>query len=97
MPSAARFFIPQVTLSLLESLSYGNALLCSDIPENTSVAEDKAVYFQKGNVDDLAQKLQSLCDDRGLVEKVRAGADEFILNKYSWQDVVKLTGELYQK
>ena len=86
-----------MSLCLLESLAYRNALLCSDIPENTAVAEDKAVYFQKGNVDDLAEKLQALCDDSELVEQVRNGADEFILNKYSWQDVAKSTCELYKK
>ena len=69
-----------MSLCLLESLAYKNALLCSDIPENTSVAEDKAMYFKKGDVDDLAEKLKLLCDDSELVEKLRDGADEFILN-----------------
>ena len=86
-----------MSLCLLESLAYKNALLCSDIPENTAVAEDKAIYFEKGNVEDLAKKLQALCDDAGLVEKVREGADEFILNKYNWQDVAKATCEIYKK
>jgi len=86
-----------MSLCLLESLAYKNALLCSDIPENTSVAEDKAVYFQKGNVKDLAEKLQVLCDDRHLVENLRDGVDEFILNKYSWQDAAKATCRLYEK
>ena len=86
-----------MSLCLLESLAYKNALLCSDIPENTSVAEDKAIYFEKGNVSDLAKKLQKLCDDKSLVEKYRDGVDEFILSKYSWQDVARATAELYQK
>ena len=86
-----------MSLCLLESLAYGNTLLCSDIPENTAVAEERAVYFQKGNIDDLAEKLKILCDDSELVEKLRDGVDEFILNKYSWHDVAKSTCELYQK
>ena len=86
-----------MSLSLLESLAYKNALLCSDIPENTSVAEDKVIYFRKGNVDDLALKLKELCDESGLVEKMREGVDEFILNKYSWQDVAESTCMLYKK
>ncbi len=85
-----------MSLCLLEALAYKNALLCSDIPENTAVAEDRALYFRKGNIDDLAEKLQSLCDDSALVEKYRDGVDEFILNKYSWQDVAKATVQLYQ-
>lgn len=86
-----------MSLSLLESLAYKNVLLCSDIPENTAVAEDKAVYFKKGDVVDLASKLQSLCDDSALVEKTREGVDEFILSKYSWQDVAEATCRLYNK
>ena len=86
-----------MSLCLLESLAYRNTLLCSDIPENTAVAEDRAVYFQKGNIDDLAEKLKALCDDSEFVEKFRDGVDEFILNKYSWQDVAKETVKLYQK
>ena len=86
-----------MSLCLLESLAYKNALLCSDIPENTAVAEDRAVYFKKGNIEDLAEKLMALCDDSELVENLRDGVDEFILNKYSWQDVAKSTCELYQK
>ena len=86
-----------MSLCLLESLAYKNALLCSDIPENTSVAEDKAIYFGKGNISDLAEKLKKLCDDKSLVEKYRDGADEFVLNKYSWRDVAEKTVELYEK
>ncbi|MBR6572625.1 MAG: glycosyltransferase family 4 protein [Clostridia bacterium] len=86
-----------MSLCLLESLAYKNALLCSDIPENTLVAEDKAIYFKKGNVDDLATKLQTLCDNRELVEKHRDGVDEFILSKYNWLDVAGATYELYKK
>ena len=86
-----------MSLCLLESLAYRNALLCSDIPENTSVAEDKAIYFKKGDINDLAGKLQTLCDDSALVQSFREGSDEFILSKYSWQDVAKATSELYQK
>jgi glycosyltransferase involved in cell wall biosynthesis len=86
-----------MSLCLLEALAYSNALLCSDIPENTATAEDKALYFKKGDVDDLADKLRTLCDDDSVAEKLRRGADEFILNKYSWQDVAKSTYELYKK
>ena len=86
-----------MSLCLLEALAYRNALVCSDIPENTSVAEDKAIYFEKGNVHDLAERLQTLCNDSTLVENTKNGVDEYILNKYSWQDVAKATCELYKK
>ena len=86
-----------MSLCLLEALAYGNALLCSDIPENKTVAEDKAIYFEKSNIEDLADKLQSLCDDSSIVESYREGASEFILGKYSWQEVAESTIKLYKK
>lgn len=86
-----------MSLCLLEALAYGNALLCSDIPENTAVAEDKAVYFQKGNVEDLTEKLRILCSDSHAAEMLRDGADTYILKKYSWQDAAEATCRLYDK
>lgn len=89
--------IEGMSLSLLEALAYGNAVLCSDIPENTSVTEDKAVTFRKSDVKDLAKKLQTLCDDEAFVHALKNGVDEFILGKYNWNDIAKTTFTLYQK
>ena len=86
-----------MSLSLLEALSYGNAVLCSDIPENTLVTEDKAVTFKKSCVEDLKEKLQAMCDDAELVSQKKQGVSEWILAKYSWSDVAALTCEQYQK
>ena len=47
-------------LSLLEAMSYGNCCLVSDIPECAEVVEDKALIFQKSNVEDLQEKLQEI-------------------------------------
>lgn len=89
--------IEGMSISLLEALAYGNAVLCSDIPENTLVTEDKAMHFQKSNVADLANKLQLLCDDEAIVNQLKNGADDFILSKYNWNDVASATYELYEK
>ena len=89
--------IEGMSLSLLEALAYGNAVLCSDIPENTLVTGDKAMHFRKSDVEDLAQKLQKMCDDEAFVNDLKAGADEYILSKYSWDDVASATIELYKK
>ena len=61
------------------------------------MAQEKAMYFEKGNIADLAEKLHALCEDNSLVENLRDGADEFILNKYSWRDVAEATCALYKK
>ena len=89
--------IEGMSLSLLEAFAYGNAVLCSDIPENALVAEDKAIYFKKSDVKDLADKLQSLCDDEDIVNEKKITAGEFILGKYNWNDVSASTYDLYKK
>ena len=89
--------IEGMSLSLLEALSYSNAVLCSDIPENTSVTENKAMHFKKSDVDDLAAKLQLMCDNKEIIDELKKGTDEFILSKYNWKDVANSTKNLYEK
>ena len=84
-------------LSLLEALSYGNCCLVSDIPECAEVVEDKAVLFRKSDVDNLRQKLQTLCDQPETASQYKANAAQFILNKYGWDDVVDKTLALYRR
>lgn len=59
--SNAYFFVLPSNLegmanALLEAMSYGNCCLISDIPENTEVVGDKAVWFEKGNEAQLQKK-----------------------------------------
>ena len=84
-------------LSLLEAMSYGNCCVVSDIDECASVIEDKAVIFKKSNVADLKEKLQTLCDNTGIVRRYKYEASDFICKKYSWDDVVQRTLKLYEE
>lgn len=84
-------------LGLLGAMSYGSCCLVSDIPECAEVVEDKAVCFRKGDVNDLREKLQMLCDDPALVNHYREGAADYICGKYDWNAVVDRTLELYRK
>ncbi len=84
-------------LSLLEAMSYGNCCVTSDIEECAEVVEDKAVVFRKGDVAELREKLQGLCDDAEAVARYKGEAAEFICRKYSWDDVSEKTVKLYRK
>ena len=83
-------------LSLLEAMSYGNCCLTSDIAECTEVVEQKAVTFNKGNILDLQEKLQFLCDNENVVHEYKQQANSFICAKYNWDDVVEKTLRLYR-
>jgi glycosyltransferase involved in cell wall biosynthesis len=84
-------------LSLLEAMSYGNCCVVSDIDECASVVEDKAVVFRKSDTSDLKDKLQMLCHDKKLVRRYKTEAVNFIFTKYSWDDVVDRTLQLYKR
>ena len=84
-------------LSLLEAMSYGNCCVVSDIAECAEVVEDQAVVFPKGNVEQLKEKLQDLCDHPESVQFYKSCASDFICRKYSWDDVVDKTVALYRK
>ena len=84
-------------MSLLEAMSFSNCCVVSDIPECASVAKDKAVIFERGNIEDLNKKLQTLCDNDVLVQQYKDEAADYICSKYNWDDIVEETIKLYKK
>ena len=90
-------YLEGMPLSLLEAMSYGNCCVVRDIAECAEVVEDKAVVFQKSDVDQLKEKLEDLCDHPEKVQSYKNSASDFICQKYNWDDVVDRTIALYQK
>ena len=87
--------IEGMPISLLEAFSYGCNVLISDIDENVQVAEQYATKFKMGNVEDLAKKLKECLEDKNRYDSKEI--QEFILNKYSWNDVVEKTMKIYKE
>jgi len=83
-------------MSLLEAMSHGNCCLTSDIAECLEVTEDKGVSFRNGDVADLREKLQYLCDNPQKVYEYKEHSADFVCEKYNWDDVVQKTLELYE-
>lgn len=82
-------------MSLLEAMSYGNCCLTSDIPECAEVVEGHAAIFQHGSVDSLRKKLQELLENDDLVQRYKANAADYTVNKYNWDSVTDQTLNLY--
>lgn len=82
-------------LSLLEAMSYGNCCLVSNIVECTEVIEDRGVSFQRGDIEDLRQKMQMLLNDDAKVRRYKKGAANFICAKYKWEETVTRTLNCY--
>ena len=60
------------------------------------MVEDKAMVFEKSNIEDLKEKLQETCDKPEIVKNYKEQAADFICGKYNWDDVVEKTMELYR-
>ena len=64
----------------------------------THPAVDKAIVASTAHpIDEIAEKLQAMCDDEKIVKELKNGAREFILSKYNWNDVADSTYNLYKK
>ncbi len=84
-----------LSISLLESLSYGNCVLGSDIPENVEALGPGSHTFRSGDSRDLAAKLQQLIDDPQLVYADRRRAEQESANMMGWLGVASATQAVY--
>lgn len=82
-------------LSLLEAMGYGNCCVSSDIPECASVLGKCGITFRQGDVQDLREKLQRLCDDPEAVAVIKEQAADYICSRYNWDDVTRQTLQVY--
>ena len=82
-------------ISLLEAMSYGCNCLVSNIEENLQVTEKYATTFEKGNVKDLKEKLQSNLKKDNKLKKEEIS--RYIVEKNNWDNVVEQTEEKYIK
>lgn len=84
-------------ISVLEAMSYGKAVIASDIPENMEVVKDHGVPFTTGSVDELAETIIELASDDMLTASIGHTAREFVETEYNWDDIGALTLEIYEK
>lgn len=82
-------------VSLLEAMSYGAQCLVSDIPENVNVTGEYSEIFSKGNVLELAEKLNTLTGSKHSFSHTSEEIAAYVTNKYRWDDVVEQTLQLY--
>lgn len=84
-----------MSLCLLEAMSYGNCVLCTDIEESTNVVGEHGLRFQKNDVHSLAEKMHYALEHRNVVKIFKYMAPEYICNRFRWDKIVEKTLELY--
>jgi len=90
-----------LSLSLLEALSFGGAVLASDIPENEEVLLDsgeppRGITFRSGDVADLREKIARLLAQPEEAEALRVRGRAFVLDRYNWGRVADETAAVYE-
>lgn len=84
-------------IAILEAMSYGKAVIASDIPENMEVIAEHGVPFSTGNIEELSEKIIELAGDEMLTASIGHTAREFVETDYHWDDIAVETIDLYKK
>ncbi len=76
---------------LLMSMSYGLPVVASRIPSFEEVIEDgkNGLFFEKGNSDDLANKLNTLMNNKDLINEIPQNTISNMKENYCWDSIAK--------
>ena len=86
-----------MSVMLLEAASLGIPMVCSDIPENTSVLGESVPYFQSGDPADLADKIRWALDNPQEVTGFVQSTKDWVRKNYSWDLIASRYDTLYQQ
>ncbi|MDQ5952137.1 MAG: hypothetical protein QG626_264 [Patescibacteria group bacterium] len=100
--AGARFAVHPSTseglpIAVLEAMSYGKAVIASDIPENLEVVGDYGVSFTTGDVADLAQKIIELAEDPMQAAGLGHVARTYVEDSFNWDDIATEVLAVYRK
>lgn len=81
---------------ILEAMSFGRAVLASDIQENLEVlAGGYGFTFHNKKVNDLKKKLKYILECPTLVNRVGLNGREYVRKNYNWRDIVNSVERVY--
>jgi len=81
---------------VLEAMSYGTAVLVSDIPENIEAIDHVGMKFKNKSVKSLAKQLQAAEDDPKMVKQVAADLKIWMKANFSWEVITDHVEETYR-
>lgn len=82
-------------LTVLEAMSYGTAVLVSDIEENVEAIHRTGFTFKKGDVLDLRKTLIEMMNNPAKVVDEGDEAQAIIATKFNWDRVAERVEEVY--
>ena len=87
--------VEAMSMMLLEVTSLETPILCSDIPENTSVLSEHTLYFESGDVKDLVHKLRWALENVEQMRQLATHARVWVEERFSWDIIVEQYDALY--
>jgi len=75
-------------IALLEAMSYQRPVIASDIPANLEVGLNKNSYFTCGNIEELANKLTAIINEK-------PHTIQYNMEKYDWDIIATKVAEVY--
>lgn len=81
--------------SLLQAMSFGCCIVCSDIPENTIIVSDYAYTFRRGDSENLREVLEELINHPSKVRSRRGMTIDYVKREFNWDSIVDRLEEVY--
>ncbi len=85
-----------MSLSMLDALAYGSAIVTSSIPPNANLVGDAGVVFDAGDVDALEAALLAVVSDDQQAEKLRARALARAGGEFDWDRITDQWLDAYE-
>lgn len=76
-------------MPVLEAMSYGKPVICSDIPVFHEIAKNSVIYVNKDNPTEVAEAIKKLLTDKPLGEELSKKSMDYVNNYPKWQEVAK--------
>jgi len=89
--------VETMSMVLLEAASLGVPVISSDIPDNTAVMIDDAVYFRSGDAASLAEKIKWTEDHYEEFREIGLRARGRIHVEHSWDTIAAQYAEVYSE
>jgi len=86
-----------VPRTLLEAMSCGLPVVCSNLPQLRKIVDNCGFLVKKKDNAGFASAITMILKDEKLAKKLGHNARNKILEKYSWEDTVNKTIELYKE
>ncbi|MBI5649256.1 MAG: glycosyltransferase family 4 protein [Chloroflexi bacterium] len=89
--------VEAMSMTLLEAASVGAPIVCSDIPANTAVLPDRALFFRSGDVNDLAEKLRWALNHPDAMRALGLRAQTYVREHFNWDTIAEQYESLYNE